>query len=351
MFKPHIQLPISQVLLTPRCFHSLVTHALTTEREEILGLLLGHYIETVPPQKDSSDTPIEVSGATVFIEGVHILQRRDKRADRVEVHSNDLSLASQYAESIGLQVVGWYHSHPHITLHPSHVDLQTQKLYQYLDEKFIGIIVSCFDKSKKGIELISFQAYDTKSKYIESYKSSTKHKNLTNSRIPTIHTSRNSMVIEDDIKKVMAKFDHVYSQEEVKSLTELNIPTQVMSNQDPLMKHRITNVDHNLDKMIELVHVLWKEDREAYMKALESCPGKIEDHPLLLLHHSAVFEKSLCRLMEYIVFPMIRAFEKRKDEVLIKLKRLRSSKESKKLNETEIKEEKNEVDVEQGTVS
>ncbi|CAO3639476.1 unnamed protein product [Cunninghamella echinulata] len=58
-------------------------------------------------------------------------------------------------------VIGWYHSHPHITVFPSHIDLQTQYSQQMMDEHFFGIIISCFDKSEDNshrIQTICFQS-------------------------------------------------------------------------------------------------------------------------------------------------------------------------------------------------
>ena len=37
-----------------------------------------------------------------------------------------------------------YHSHPHITVLPSHVDVRTQAAYQQLDQGFVGVIISAF---------------------------------------------------------------------------------------------------------------------------------------------------------------------------------------------------------------
>ena len=34
----------------------------------------------------------------------------------MEIDPNDLVVASQRAEVLGLRVMGWYHSHPHITV-------------------------------------------------------------------------------------------------------------------------------------------------------------------------------------------------------------------------------------------
>ena len=44
-----------------------------------------------------------------------------------------------------MNVLGWYHSHPHITVHPSHVDLATQSSYQTMEQNFVGLIFSVFN--------------------------------------------------------------------------------------------------------------------------------------------------------------------------------------------------------------
>ncbi|KAL7201746.1 hypothetical protein ACSBR1_033443 [Camellia fascicularis] len=67
------------------------------------------------------------------------------------------------------RVIGWYHSHPHITVLPSHVDVQTQAMYQLLDSGFIGLIFSCFseDVHKVGrIQVIAFQSLDGKQNHM-----------------------------------------------------------------------------------------------------------------------------------------------------------------------------------------
>ncbi|KAL6972840.1 hypothetical protein U1Q18_027014 [Sarracenia purpurea var. burkii] len=67
------------------------------------------------------------------------------------------------------RVIGWYHSHPHITVLPSHVDVRTQAMYQLLDSGFIGLIFSCFseDVHKVGrIQVIAFQSLDGKQNHM-----------------------------------------------------------------------------------------------------------------------------------------------------------------------------------------
>ena len=56
-----------------------------------------------------------------------MMRRLDKQPDRVEISPEQLSSGAIEAEALGekmrrpVQVVGWYHSHPHITVWPSHV--------------------------------------------------------------------------------------------------------------------------------------------------------------------------------------------------------------------------------------
>ena len=78
------------------------------------------------------------------------IRRTTKEKDRVEIDAVDLATASQKAEDAGLRVVGWYHSHPHITVHPSHIDLATQYSYQaHCDSNFFGLIFSVFNYDNK----------------------------------------------------------------------------------------------------------------------------------------------------------------------------------------------------------
>eukprot|EP00002_Diphylleia_rotans_P013250 TRINITY_DN2581_c0_g2_i4.p1 TRINITY_DN2581_c0_g2~~TRINITY_DN2581_c0_g2_i4.p1 ORF type:complete len:139 (+),score=23.90 TRINITY_DN2581_c0_g2_i4:56-472(+) len=125
-----------EVYMTEDAYEFCVHHALQTEKEEIMGLLFG-----------SSDE------RRVLIWGVTTLIRSDKQSDRVEVCPEQLAKAQERADLLTrvlkreTRVVGWYHSHPHITAPPSHVDLRTQYTYQMLDPNFIGIIVSCFNPS------------------------------------------------------------------------------------------------------------------------------------------------------------------------------------------------------------
>ena len=121
-------------------FHGCLTHALSTEHEEIMGLLLGEWI-------DGADGRAAVASIT----DIFICARSDRRKDRVEISEPQLTEAADEAERITartgrpVRVVGWYHSHPHITVFPSHVDVRTQGQWQALDSGFVGLIFSVFN--------------------------------------------------------------------------------------------------------------------------------------------------------------------------------------------------------------
>ncbi|CAG0884656.1 unnamed protein product [Darwinula stevensoni] len=121
-----------RVILTPEVYAICLEHALSTSNE-VMGLLVGQAL---------------VSGGVMSIVTIIVLGQSDATEDRVEISPEVLSSASEKAEELAqvnhfpLRVVGWYHSHPEITVPPSHIDLETQIGYQSLDDSFIGLIVS-----------------------------------------------------------------------------------------------------------------------------------------------------------------------------------------------------------------
>jgi len=153
-------MPVGGVYLTPETYLACLNHALSTEKEEIMGLLLGRVVHNSSDNNDASS----------HIENVVILQRSDRQADRVEISPLQLTMAAQEAENLSLKlarpirVLGWYHSHPHITVRPSHVDVRTQAMYQLMDPDFIGLIFSVFqqERSEKfaNVSMICFQSED-----------------------------------------------------------------------------------------------------------------------------------------------------------------------------------------------
>ncbi|XP_045033592.1 lys-63-specific deubiquitinase BRCC36-like [Daphnia magna] len=156
-------MPIKEVFVETDVYLTCLSHALSTEKEEVMGLLLGHVDQRL-------DLSVQAGGlyGQSFIENVIILQRSVRQADRVEISPLQLSAAAQEAEKLSIElgkpirVLGWYHSHPHITVQPSHVDMQTQSNYQAMDPDFVGLILSVFQQENNekfaNSSLICFQA-------------------------------------------------------------------------------------------------------------------------------------------------------------------------------------------------
>ncbi|XP_018578530.1 lys-63-specific deubiquitinase BRCC36 [Anoplophora glabripennis] len=145
---------LRKVILNADVYAICVQHALTTEKQEIMGLLIGE----VDEEKYIS-----------HISACVILHRMDKQPDRVEISPEQLCTASMHAEQLAnklkrpMRVLGWYHSHPHITVWPSHVDTRTQAMYQTMDPLFVGMIFSVFQSDPRlrsnQVQLTCFQAY------------------------------------------------------------------------------------------------------------------------------------------------------------------------------------------------
>ena len=98
-----------------------------------------------------------------YVNRLLVLSRKDRQKDRVEVRSEDLAICSTIAEhitrlegGINNKIIGWYHSHPHITVLPSHVDVRTQGNFQHFNSGFLGLIFSVFDKGR--LEVCAFQS-------------------------------------------------------------------------------------------------------------------------------------------------------------------------------------------------
>jgi len=152
---------VSKVVISLAVYRCCLEHALSTEKEEVMGLLIG---KLESPDKTKLAEGENIYGDIIRFEATKNIRRRYKRRDRVEIPVEQLVFGVQRAEAIEkmckrpngldpkdypdskkLRILGWYHSHPHITVWPSHVDLATQYNYQGMDENFVGIIFSIFN--------------------------------------------------------------------------------------------------------------------------------------------------------------------------------------------------------------
>mmetsp|Transcript_1403 Transcript_1403/g.4182 ORF Transcript_1403/g.4182 Transcript_1403/m.4182 type:complete len:466 (+) Transcript_1403:277-1674(+) len=145
-----------RVEITSEVFWACSMHAMSTEVEEIMGLLLGDVVYA------------DDGSSTVRIWAVMPQIRTDRRKDRVEASPEQMARCAAFAERFSQQsntltrVIGWYHSHPHITVLPSHVDVRTQASYQMLDRNFVGLIISAFNEDAtsltQSLEITAFQS-------------------------------------------------------------------------------------------------------------------------------------------------------------------------------------------------
>jgi len=98
------------------------------------------------------------SKKVAHISAVVMLRRSDKRKDRVEISPEQLTNAAIQADKLThelgqpMRVLGWYHSHPHITVWPSHVgkNIFSRKL------AVIIYVLLCGAKKKTSFQDIPF---------------------------------------------------------------------------------------------------------------------------------------------------------------------------------------------------
>lgn len=355
-----------------------VTHALSTETEEIMGLLLGD----IQYSKNGS--------VTALIWGASPQTRSDRRKDRVETNPEQLAAASAQAERMTTstgkttRVIGWYHSHPHITVLPSHVDVRTQGMYQLLDSGFIGLIFSCFseDVNKIGrIQVIAFQSLDGKQNHmskpislvpvnrssiidVESSLSSSENsftrsgsgraegldKDTADSRTATgankgggrssdlggffSNADANYLGREriggsyhsdnmDNITIDIDPMDMSESMQEAMHRSNLDMSgAEYVRKEIPLYvlpALSLIHLDSPLSSYTDLQRVLYEEERAAYNQAIlqNTRDGKV--HPLSFIHHTSTYQASMCKLMEYCLSPAIVALQDRLRENEIRL--------------------------------
>ncbi|KAG4972618.1 hypothetical protein AAZX31_13G344000 [Glycine max] len=376
---------LTSVKMSEEVWLSCVTHALSTETEEIMGLLLGD----IQHSKNGS--------VTALIWGASPQTRSDRRKDRVETNPEQLAAASALADRMTTstgrttRVIGWYHSHPHITVLPSHVDVRTQAMYQLLDSGFIGLIFSCYseDVNKVGrIQVIAFQSSDGKHNHmsrpvplspvnrspvidIDSSPSSSENVSTRPGYFKAENAeqdtgdSRSVVVSKDggrsDLGNFFANADANYlgrdksggnyhpnnsdtnivdvdamdmseSMQEAMHRSNLDMSgAEFVRKEIPLYvlpALSLINIDSPLSSYTDLQHVLFEEERNAYNQAIlqNKRDGKV--HPLTFIHHTSTYQASLCKLIEYCLSPAINALQDRLRENEIRLAVLREEAKS-----------------------
>ncbi|XP_075667269.1 uncharacterized protein LOC142636866 isoform X1 [Castanea sativa] len=368
------------VKMSEEVWLTCLTHALSTETEEIMGLLLGD----IEYSKNGS--------VTALIWGASPQTRSDRRKDRVETNPEQLAAASAKAERMSTlagrttRVIGWYHSHPHITVLPSHVDVRTQAMYQLLDAGFIGLIFSCFseDANKVGrIQVIAFQSSDGKqnnvsrpislspvnrSSVIDLESSISSSENLSarsgsgRAESPELDTGDSRTAAANkgggrssELGVFFANADANYlGRERIGGTHRADSSDNIIVDIDPMdmsesmqeAMHRsnlemsgaeyvrkevplhvlpsssLVKLESPLTSFTDLQRVLYEEERAAYNQAIlqNMRDGKV--HPLSFIHHTSTYQASLCKLIEYCLSPAIKALQDRLKENETRLKTL-----------------------------
>ncbi|XP_058765825.1 uncharacterized protein LOC131639338 isoform X2 [Vicia villosa] len=338
---------LTSVKMSEEVWLTCATHGFTTESEEIMGLLLG-------------DIEHSKNGAvTALIWGASPQTRSDRRKDRVETKPEQLAAASALADRMTAstgritRVIGWYHSHPHITVLPSHVDVRTQGLYQLLDSGFIGLIFSCYneDATKVGrIQVIAFQSSDGKQNNMlrpvplspvnrssiinidsspstsenvptrSNFKADNSEQDTGDSRnAGTSKESRkdagNYLLTNSDTTGVDDPMDMSESMQEAMHRSNLDTSgAEFVRKEIPLYvlpSLSLVNLDSPLSSYTDLQHVLFEEERTAYNQAILQNTRDGKTHPLTFIHHTSTYQASLCKLIEYCLSPAINALQDR----------------------------------------
>lgn len=354
------EMALEGVKVTQEVWLTCVTHALSTETEEIMGLLLGDIQYT------------SKGGAVAFVWAAAPQTRLDRRKDRVETNPEQLAAATAQADRMTAatgkttRVIGWYHSHPHITVMPSHVDVRTQGMYQMLDPGFVGLIFSCFseDSSKVGrIQAIAFQSRDGRSSRPVPVWGTSSNANPPAATVPDFggvlegadpemdldmqlatkmnmeqHGSsaplENLFAISDNKPSVSGassdyvREDDAFTMQEALHLSTLDISdAQYIRKEVPLEilpGHSRMEAEHPLSSLVALQEILFAEEHAAYNQAMkQSTNDRGQLHPLAAIHHSSTYQASLTKLLEYCLCPVSMSLWDRLQQNKLKLKLLK----------------------------
>ncbi|XP_029389934.1 lys-63-specific deubiquitinase BRCC36 isoform X2 [Mus pahari] len=273
---------VQAVHLESDAFLVCLNHALSTEKEEVMGLCIGELNDDIRSDSKFTYTGTEMRTVPekmdtiriVHIHSVIILRRSDKRKDRVEISPEQLSAASTEAERLAeltgrpMRVVGWYHSHPHITVWPSHVDVRTQAMYQMMDQGFVGLIFSCFIEDKN---------------------------------------TKTGRVLYTCFQSIQAQKSSEYER--------IEIPIHIVPH--------ITIGKVCLESAVELPKILCQEEQDAYRRI----HSLTHLDSVTKIHNGSVFTKNLCSQMSAISGPLLQWLEDRLEQNQQHLQELQQEKE------------------------
>lgn len=99
--------------------------------------------------------------------------------------------------------------------------------------------------------------------------------------------------------------------------TEANIRIRLdeLADVEPSMRpSRYSSSLNGVEMMTELQKILWQEERDSYLQSVTpSEASKQLLHPFVIMHSSAVYQRALCRLLEYSCSPLLMVLQERKN--------------------------------------
>ncbi|CAH8378847.1 unnamed protein product [Eruca vesicaria subsp. sativa] len=279
------------------------------------------------------------------------------------------------------RVIGWYHSHPHITVLPSHVDVRTQAMYQLLDSGFIGLIFSCFseDANKVGrIQVIAFQSTDgnpntppksmslvlankdsvielesslSSSDSIYQSSSSVGGHNPDQDTTDTASTSSSkgggrvsdfgAFFVNNAASNATGTSGNYNSGNASSSVVEIDPMDMSESMQEAMLRSNLETsgvgyarkevplhvlptssllqLNSPLASYKDLQRVLFEEERAAYHQSVQQSMRNGKVHPLAFIHNTSTYQASMCKLIEYCLSPAVNALQDRLRENKIRL--------------------------------
>uniref|UniRef100_A0A0E0DUB7 BRCC36 C-terminal helical domain-containing protein n=1 Tax=Oryza meridionalis TaxID=40149 RepID=A0A0E0DUB7_9ORYZ len=351
------EMSLTEVRIGEEVWLTCLSHALTTETEEVMGLLFGDI-------KHSSR-----GGVTALIWGASPQMRCERKKDRVEL------VGHHRRENEGDWVVPLAPAY-HRSAFPY---VRTQAMFQLMEPGFVGLIFSCFseDAQKVGkIQVIAFQSLGGNQQSVvpvndpvinlESSWSSlddTSHpaliegieqdtgdsKSSRNSKVWAKssdvdfypHSDANHSAKHQSKENAIVAYDPNNAPETPVDLDESDMTPSIQealhrSNMDisgaeyvrkevPLYvfpTRHLLKLDTTLTSYCDMQHVVFEEEKSAYNQAMHQNirDGKI--HPLTSIHHASTYNSSLCKLMEYCLSPAITVLQDRLKENELRLSML-----------------------------
>ncbi|KFW77097.1 Lys-63-specific deubiquitinase BRCC36, partial [Manacus vitellinus] len=194
-------------------------------------------------------------------------------------------LPHRLAEMTGrpMRVVGWYHSHPHITVWPSHVDVRTQAMYQMMDQGFVGLIFSCFIEDKN-----------------------TKTGRILYTCFQSIQAQKSSEACHE--KQILFR-------DACMRYERIEIPIHVVPHE--------TIGKVCLESAVELPKILCQEEQDAYRRI----HSLTHLDSVTKIHNGSVFTKNLCSQMSAISGPLLQWLEDRLEQNKQRVQELQQEKE------------------------